>query len=179
MPRPLSTNSRHVRKRIRDSGKDLMRDVGILYKKPLDQWDFEELQRGRPREPDGTFKSGRRPSWIDPVMMAEVRRRLKTEARDRLGEYTDLAINGLAMLLTDEETDDNGKPLTSSGVKFQIATYILDQVIGKSTAQVEISGSSDLQKLLARIMVNDDGEDAHPIVEGSVAGEEDEDDDDE
>lgn len=174
--RELSTNPKYVRKRIRDSGKDLHRDIGMLYGKPVEEWDFEELQRGRPRKPDGTFQGGPKPKWIDAVIMAEVRKRLQLMARDEIAAYTSAALDMFKRLMEDDSEDDNGRPVTPSTVKLQAATYILDQVAGKPTTKVELSGSVKLEQVLAEVMVNPDGEDAHPVIDGYVVEEEDDDD---
>lgn len=168
MPRELSTNPKYVRKRIRDSGKDIARDIEILYGKPVQEWDFEELQRGRTREPDGTFKRGPKPRWITDTIMGEVRRRLKEVTRDELAMYTKASLETMKFLMDDDSVDDNGRPHTSSSVKLEAAKYIIDQVIGKPTTSVEIGAKAEIQQFLARVMVNADGKEAHPVVEGAV-----------
>lgn len=178
MPRELSTDPKYVRKRIRDSAKDINRDIAILYGKPVSEWDFEELQRGRIREADGTFRRGRKPTWITDAVMGEVRRRLKDVTRDELAMYTQASLETMKSLMTDDSVDNNGRPITSSTVKLAAAQYVIDQIIGKPTTSVEVAGTIDVQQFLARVMVNADGEDAHPIVEGAVEEEVDDGDDD-
>lgn len=175
MPRELSTKPAAAKARIRKSTKKIERDIEIVYGKPVEDWDFEELQRGRPRGPDGTFSSGPRPAFLTPQVLSEARKRLKILTRDQLSHYAGAAIDVLKDLMTDNREDHNGKPITPSTVKYQAATYVLDQIIGRPVAQVEIEGNVKLEGLLAAIIVNPDGSEAHPVVEGYVEEEPDDD----
>lgn len=172
MVRPLSTRPEMIRKRLRSSAKDIDRDVAMLYGKPVSEWDFEELQRGRPRDPEtGRFPRGPKPKWITDITMGEVRRRLQMMAKDQVASHTSSALGAIRDLMTDDREDANGRPMTPASVKFQAAQYVLDQIIGKPSSKVELSGSVELQHILAKIMVNPDGEDAHPVIEGYVEEE--------
>src|SRR5688572_29031807 len=53
---------KQIRARARRGRKITERELELLYK-PMDEWDEEELARGRPRAADGTFR-GKSPSWI-------------------------------------------------------------------------------------------------------------------
>lgn len=185
MPRPEKYSERPgaVRRRLRKAAAKGKTDVihtnlEMLYRKPIAEWDFEELQHGRPRDEDGTFRSGRRCDWIDELARVEIFRRLKTETRYKMGQSLKTALSVLQDLMTNTDVDDKGRPIVPAAVKLQAAQYVFDQVIGKSTTPIEITGQIQLQQMLARVMVNPDGEDAHPVIEGSV-DEEEEDDDDE
>jgi hypothetical protein len=152
----------------------------MMYEKPVEDWDFEELQRGKPRNSDGSFSRGQRPKWVTPAVINQVRVRLKEMTRDDLSKHVGAALSCLGDLMADETCDDNGRPNTPANVKLQAATYVLDQVIGKPTMMVEARANTALEGMLARIMVNEDGEDAHPIIEGTWSeADEEEDDDDE
>lgn len=162
-----------VRGRIKRATKRMeaaSEDVGIFYNKPVDEWDFEELQRGRPRSSNGRF-TGMKPNWVTPVVMAEAQKRLKSLTKQELHMHANTAISVIAQLMTDERCDDNGKPLTTSATKLQAATYVLDQIIGKATTHVEVEGSVELTQMLAAVVVNPDGQDAFPAI---VPGEWDE-----
>lgn len=162
-PAAVKRRLRRTDERVRD--RDF--ETGLLYPKPVSEWDFEELQRGRPRKENGDWYRGKKPKWLDDIVMAEVRQRLKIMARDELSVYTGSAIQCLIRLMMDEEVDDDGKPRTSASVKLQAATYIMDQVIGKATTPLEISRPGEVRELMASIMVNADGQEAHPIIEGT------------
>ena len=179
MPRkPLSEKPTAVRSRIRKSGAKLERDVSMLYK-PIEEWDMEELARGRPRNKAGTF-SGPSPSWLTPLIMKQAKDRLRILTRDEIAVFSADATRVMHKLMMNEDTDFDGKPLVNPSVRLQAATYLLDQTIGKSTTPVEISGNVVLESLFAKVLVNDDsGDVAHPVIDGEVVEEEDDDDDSE
>lgn len=173
-----STKPAATRGRIKRANKRMesaTEDIGIYYKKPIEEWDFEELQRGRPRAENGRF-TGIKPKWITGAVLAEAQKRLKSLTKQELSMHANTAISVIADLMTDERNDEYGRPVTSSATKLQAATYILDHVIGKSTAHVEVEGSVNIvQQMLASVVVNPDGEDAYPAI---VPGEWEEPDDD-
>ena len=173
---PLSEKPSAVRARIRKTGKNMERDVEMLYK-PIDEWDNEELARGRPRNRAGTF-TGPCPTWVTPLLMKQAKDRLRVLTRDEIGVFSGDAVRVIHKLMKSEDTDFDGKPIVSAAVKLQAAQYLLDQTIGKSTASVEVTGNVQLEHLFATVLVNEDGSPAHPVIDGTVV-EDDEDDDDE
>lgn len=176
MPRELSQKPAAVRSRLRKGSKNIQRDLDMLYQKPVDEWDFEELQKGRPRGEDGHFTRGARPTWITPAIIQQVRARLKEMTKDDLSKHVGAALSCLGDLMSDDSCDDNGRPITPANVKLQAAIYVLDQVIGKPTQAVEARVNTTLEGMLARVMVNPDGSDAHPVIEGTWSEVEDDDD---
>lgn len=160
---------------MRASAADLERDVNLLYGKTVDEWDFEELCRGRPRASDGKFH-GAPPGSIGDLVRGQIYKRLQVITRNEMAKFTGDAINVIISIMKDTDLDDSGKYLTPSSVRLDAARYLLDQLIGKATAKVEVSGALDLQHILAAIMVNPDGRDAHPVIDGSVASDEEKDD---
>lgn len=170
MPRkqPLSQKPAAVRARIAKSAKNAARDVEMLYQKPISDWDMEELARGRPRNSAGNF-AGPRPVWLTPLIMKESQDRLRTLTRQELSTYAGDAVRVMAQLMNEDGTDFDGKPLVSPSVRLQAATYVMDQVIGKSTTPIELTGNVVLQTLMADVVVNDEsGTVAHPVIEGTV-----------
>lgn len=175
MPKkPLSEKPSAVRRRIRQSGEKLERDVAMLYK-PIDEWDMEELARGRPRNKSGNFQ-GPAPTWLTPVIIKEAKDRLRVLTRDEIAVFANDATRVMHKLMTSEELDYDGKPIVSASVRLDAAKYLLDQTIGKATNQVEITGNVQLEHLMASVLVNPDGREAHPVIDGEVM-EHDEDDD--
>jgi hypothetical protein len=177
MARELSSKPAAVAARLRKGSRNIERDLNMMYEKPVEEWDFEELQRGKPRRSDGSFGRGSRPKWVTPAIINQVRARLKEMTRDDLSQHVGAALSCLKELMDDDSCDDNGRPVTPANVKLQAATYVLDQVIGKPTVQVETRTNTVLEGLLARVMINADGEDAHPIIEGTWSEPEEEEDD--
>jgi hypothetical protein len=90
---------------------DVSAEIAVIYEKPLDQWDDEEIVRGRPRASDGTFR-GNRPKWLTPTLQAERQRRLRQLMADELGTFAGDALRIIHSIMKDERLDDDGKPLT-------------------------------------------------------------------
>lgn len=51
------------------------RDIAACYGKPIEEWDEDELDRGKIHHPNGSFSSGKSPAWIWPLVDAERQRR--------------------------------------------------------------------------------------------------------
>lgn len=164
----LSDKPSAVRARLRNTARNAERDMEMLYEKPVSEWDMDELAKGRPRSSDGTFR-GPAPSWITPLIMKEAQDRLRTLTRQDLSSYAADAIKVMGKLMKEDGTDLDGKPLVPPTVRLNAAQYVLDQLIGKPTNPVEISGNVALQTLMATVLVNDEsGAHAHPVIEGEV-----------
>jgi hypothetical protein len=163
----LSKDPAQVRNRIRRRGHDIERDIAILYKKPIEEWDLEELARGKPRNKVGNF-SGRPPEWITPAVIKESRRRLMDQTFGELAGYAEVALRVLEKLMKSEEVDANGRPLVDAKTKLAASTYVLDHIIGKPKAIVEIEEAKANQRLaLAAAIVLDDGKpQGHLVIEG-------------
>lgn len=175
-PSKLSTNPKQIRTRMRRRGLDLDRDAELYaihgYKKPIHEWDLEELARGRVRDKNGEFR-GRAPSWITPVIMKEAKRRLLAETYGKLAGHIDQAVVTMGNLLTSEEVDENGKPLVDSKTKFAAAAFIIEHTIGKPKAVVEIDATEDTKNALAAAIVLDDGQPQdHEVIDGEFTEEE-------
>lgn len=166
MPRIKSTKPAATRARLKRANAKMesaTEDVGIFYNKPVDEWDYEELQRGRPRSANGKF-TGMKPKWVSGTVLAEAQKRLKSLTKQELHMHANSAIAVIGQLMTDDRRDDNGKPITTSATKLQAATYVLDQIIGRPTAHVEVEASIQLNQMLATVIVNPDGQDAFPAI---------------
>jgi hypothetical protein len=175
--RPLSEKPTAVRRRIRKTGQKLERDIGLLYK-PIEEWDMEELARGRPRNKAGNFQ-GPQPIWLTPLIIKQAKDRLRVLTRDEVAFFAADATRVMHDLMQNNDVDDDGKPLVPPSVRLQAAQYVLDQTIGKPTQQVEVQGNVVLTSLLAKVMIDEDGEPAHPIIDAEVVEDEPEDDDEE
>lgn len=171
MPREKSNRPSAVRTRLKKTNKkfeEAKTDVEIYYQKPIEEWDFEELQRGMPRNKNGQF-GGRPPKWLTPVLMAEAQSRLKTISAQQLGMYAGSAIEVMVDLMNNSRMDM---------VRFNAAKYVLDQIIGLPTQRVETKAQIEFESLLADVMVNPDGSEDGMIIDLDEAEWEEEDDDD-
>lgn len=173
-PGGKSARPRAVRRRLRNAQEqgrteeEILEDIETLYKKPVDEWDWEELSRGMPKGPDGKF-AGRRPTWITPAIQQEARRRMRILSEEQLMTHADAAIRTLNELMTDLETDEKGNPVVPASVKLQAAQYILNHTIGTPKARVEIETHSPLMEMMGAVLINPDGERSHHVViEGEV-----------
>jgi hypothetical protein len=175
--RPLSEKPTAVRSRLRKESAKVDRDMEMLYQKPIEEWDMEELARGRPKNKAGNFQ-GPRPKWITPIILREAQNRLRTLTQQELSTFAGDAVKVMTNLMKEDGVDFDGKPLVPPGVRLSAATYVLDQIIGKPTQHVEVEGNVVLESLMAKVLVNPDGSTAHPVIDGEVVEDEEDDDDD-
>lgn len=179
MPPPKSMRPRSARRRVRkavakmdEMEETLLEDIAIAYQKPLEEWDWEELSRCRPRAPDGTFR-GNKPKWITPAIAAEAKRRMRELTEEELMTHAIDAIGVLSTVMHDDREDDFGKPITPASVKVDAAKYILNHVIGTPKARVEVNTDNPIADLMADVLVNPDGNPSHIVIEGEVVEDED------
>lgn len=173
----LSTDPVNIRKRLRKVESMREQDLQLLIEndpkwKPLEQWDLEELARGRPRNKNGGFV-GRGPAWITPMIVAEAQRRFKDQVFRGLTSYAEEALKVLYNIMMDE--DAAGK------LRSDIAMFIVEHVIGKPKTSVDVTEMSPASAFLAKSLVLDDDDhtNAHPVIELEPTEYEDGDDDDE
>lgn len=170
-PEEMSTRPAQMRIRIRRAGERQLAEVENYYRqlgKPIETWDWEELARGRPRDARGKFQ-GKAPQWVTPNVEAEAKRRLMAGIYGELGTQTKFALDVLRRLLTNGEVDDK--------VAFEAAKYVIDHIIGKPKALIEIDGSERVKQFLAKALILDDGSPEHEIIDGEYLTDEEEDDD--
>lgn len=172
-----STRPRAARRRLRENTErledEVKKDIEVVYQKPIEEWDWEELSHGRPRGVDGKF-TGRKPAWITPAVQAEARRRMRTLTEDQLMMHATSAIDVLKELMAESSVDDFGKPIVPASVRLDAAKYILNHVIGTPKARVEVQETNPLRDLMADVLVNPDGEASHMIIEGEIMEDDDE-----
>lgn len=126
-----------------------------LYK-PVEEWDAEELARGRPRNRDGGFR-GRSPHWITRELHEEAMTRFRQVIRDGMNSRTNSALEVIQMILDDNERDENNKPIISASTKLDAAKFLVEHVLGKPKQHIETDISVRLQGLLATSVVNGTG----------------------
>lgn len=134
----------------------------VVYGKPLEDWDDEELARGRARGADGRFPTGPRPEWLTEEIDEEIRKRFQKRMRQGLGLAALSAADVLTRIMKDDrpmEDEDGGVTgwLVSPSVRADIAKYLLDQVAGKATQPIDVSAEVKIQGLFASVVVNADG----------------------
>lgn len=142
-----SMTAKQIRARARRHAKISEAELNKLYK-PLEEWDEEELARGRPRAKDGSFK-GASPGWISRKMHEDAMARFKGIVEGRMREETVTALGVMHNILDNEDIDEKGRPVVSPSTKLDAAKFLLEHVVGKPTQHAEVDISVRLQALLA------------------------------
>jgi len=143
---------KQIRARARRKMKIGEEELAQLYK-PLDEWDHEELARGRPRAKDGSFK-GATPKYIDRAIHEQIVRRFEEVVKSEMNGHTVAALELIGNIIDDDERDERGKPIVAAGTKLDAAKFLIEHVIGKPKQRVETDISVKLQGLLGTVMVN-------------------------
>jgi hypothetical protein len=152
----LSKSPAQIRARARRRSKELNKEIARLHK-PVDEWDNEELARGRPRNKNGNF-TGRIPDWITPEMCVAARKRFKDEIIVRMTILTTPAVKVLKDILNNDDEDEHGRPVVSAQTKVDITKFLLEHLIGKPKQEITGDLSIQLQAMLGAAIVNPDGQ---------------------
>lgn len=96
---------------------------------------------------------------------------------DELGTFAADALRTIHSVMTDDRMDEFGKPLVSASVKLDAGKYLVDQFMGKATATVDVHNADALTELMTGILVNDDGQPSHGIIDADVVDDDHEDND--
>lgn len=151
--RPITSQTKkQLRRRARRAAAISDEELEMLYK-PLEEWDAEELARGRPRAKDGSFK-GKKPKFIDAALHEQIVRRFEEVVRISMNENTVEALKFLGTVLNDEREDEKGRPVVSAATKLDAAKFLVEHVLGKPKQRVETDISVKLQAMLGVAMVN-------------------------
>lgn len=150
----LSMNKKAIRNRTRRRGKITTKEFEELYR-PIEEWDEEELARGRPRAKDGTFR-GTSPKWLTREVHETAMARFKEIVQGRLREEGITALSVIHSILADETLDERGKPIVPASTKLDASKWLIEQVVGKPKQTTETDISVKLQAVLAHAMVGGD-----------------------
>jgi hypothetical protein len=177
--RPITRDTaKQIRARARRKQSIAHEELKKLYK-PIEEWDHEELARGRPRAKDGSFK-GAPPSYIDRALHEQIVRQFEQVVRNEMNGHTVAALTLIGKVLADEEVDERGRPLVAASTKLDAAKFLIEHVIGKPKQRVESDISVKLQGLLGTVMVNPNHQTGgFELAQGYVEAESWEEDDDE
>ena len=149
--KPKSMSKKQIRARARRHARISEAELTKLYK-PMDEWDEEELARGRPRAADGTFR-GASPNWITRQMHEEAMARFRGVVEGRVRSHTVDALSTVHWILNNEDVDEKGKAVIPPSTKLDAAKFLIEHVIGKPTQRQEVDISVRLQALLATATV--------------------------
>ena len=170
----ISREPRQIRNRLRRGSANITADIEMLYSKGLEDWDWEELARGMPRNKLGTF-SGKAPKWITPMVQIEAKRRLLSQVHGEMAVYLSDAIKTVVSLMGSTKLDDNGRPIVDAKTKLAAATFIIEHLIGKPQSALTIEAKvEEKHKAIAAAIILDDGSSQDGLViDGDIVGDED------
>lgn len=129
--------------------------------KPIEDWDLEELARGRPRDSAGGFR-GARTQYMPRAVHERIAERFKALIRDSMNFNATMALGVVSNLLDNNDTDDKGKPIVPPNVKLDASKWLIEHVIGKPVQPQTTDISVKLQGILGSVMVNPIIDDSHP-----------------
>jgi len=152
-----SLSPKQIRARARRKSKrnQVMTDqeMDYLYNKPVEDWDLEELARGRPRDSRGGFR-GPKPKWINAEVHERAMEKYTAAVKTDMRATTVDALGLLRELIRNDDIDDKGKPIVPASTKLDAAKFLLEHVVGKPTQRIESDVSVKLQGILGSVMVN-------------------------
>ncbi len=161
----LKSSKKQVRARMKRKARRKRGDKGAKERaklmKPIEQWDAEELARGRPRNKAGNFQ-GRSPAWITREVHEESMTRFRQFVRDGMNAQTNIALQTIEAILSSDETDENGKPIVAASTKLDASKFLVEHVLGKPKQRVETDISVRLQGMMASSIITPDSLPAYP-----------------
>lgn len=151
----LTPKQIRARARRKADRSTLMSDQELeyLYKKPMEEWDLEELSQGRPKNAKGHFR-GPKPKWITAAVHEEAMNKYTAAVKSNMRATTVDALGVLNEILKNEDVDDKGKPIVNASTKLDAAKFLIEHVVGKPTQRIENDVSVKLQAILGTVMVN-------------------------
>lgn len=158
----LSRDPKQMRNRLRrGKGQALKNDIQMYADemwggRNVEDWDIEELAFGRPRDANGHFK-GSAPTWITPIVLEEIKKRLHNLTRAKLSAHMNIAVKAIGKLIESEEVDDKGRPIVDARTKFAASAFVIEHIIGKPNQHVDVAGADKVQTAIASAIVLDDG----------------------
>lgn len=165
-----STNPHSIYMRIRGLQARVATEIELYFEArnwpPIEQWTLNELVNGAPQDPvTGAYQRGRRATWLQQTIDAEIKRRMADSVRREMAKYLPGAIQVVGeMASPDSDVDPN--------IKLAAAKLLIDHVIGKPTVRVEASADRGPMDFLADAIVGPDGEDlsgqARRVIDGEV-----------
>src|SRR5882724_7905608 len=137
----MSKEDKKARKRDRQKARRRIRDLEhrhaeAWYNKPIEDWDDEELARGRPRNSAGDFR-GKAPAWVSREVHEEAVRRFTNIATDDMRALVPEAIKTVENIILSTATDEKGKRLVPPAVQLAAAQWVVEHLVGKPKQRLE------------------------------------------
>jgi hypothetical protein len=151
--RPITSKEKKAaRRRMRKYKMASEKDLALVYK-PVEEWDAEELARGRPRAQDGSFR-GKAPPFVDRALHEEIVKKFETVVKSEMNGHTVKALTMMGIILDDDSVDNRGRPIVSASTKLDASKFLIEHVLGKPKQHTQSDISVKLQGILATAMVN-------------------------
>lgn len=147
-PRNVKSRAKRLQKRIENGTHDMMM-------RPVEEWDLEELARGRPRNAIGTF-AGSPPPMVTREVHEAAMSRFTEMVKSDMSVQALSALKVLNLIITSDETDNRGRPLIPATTKLSAATFLLEHIVGKPLQRQQTDISVKLQGILGTVMINPD-----------------------
>lgn len=142
-----------ARRRLRRNEVVSDQELEYLYKKPVSEWDLDELAQGRPKNEKGHFR-GPAPKWVTSVVHEEAMAKYTAAVKSSMRGTTVDALQLIKDLINDDNVDDKGRPFVNASTKLDAAKFLIEHVVGKPTQRIENDVSVKLQGILGQVMVN-------------------------
>lgn len=147
-----STSPKQIRARARRQQLAAAEAFDMLAK-PIEEWDAEELARGRQRDKSGGWR-GKGSPYMDRALHERIIAQFQKVVKGEIAQHTVLALKVMQTILEDESLDGKGKPRVSAQAKLDAAKFCIEHIIGKPTQHTETDISVKLQGILGMAMVN-------------------------
>lgn len=154
-PARLTNSKKQIKARAkRTGGWDSLteREQAILRGKPMEEWDLQELAKGRPRDKNGNF-TGASPKWVTRDMHERSLELFKKAIRTDMQSHTIRALEVISDVMDDESCDDKGKPNVNASTKVDVAKFLIEHLMGKPTQPIQSDISIRLQGVLGASLV--------------------------
>ena len=157
-PHPKSARGRSLKPhRVKERAKRFAKREAKLDRellgRPVEEWDMEELARGRPRNAIGTFE-GRPPAFVTREVHELAMSRFKEMVKTDMAGQTITALEVINGVLKSDEVDNRGRALVSPSTKLTAAQFLIEHIIGKPVQHQTSDISVSLQGILGTVMVN-------------------------
>lgn len=183
--KPKKLTPKQIRARARRrGGLELLSaaERKAMIRKPVEEWDLEELAKGRPKDKNGHF-SGAPPGWITREIHEQAMERFREMVRTDMQSHTVVALKTIKEMLENDDEDDKGKPVVPAGVKADLAKFLIEHLVGKPKQPIEADINLKLQGILGSVLVQPrelleggfEPSASHRTIDGEVVSEEDED----
>lgn len=144
-----AAHKKQIRRRVRRRKKITKAEFDVLYK-PIEEWDMEELARGRPRDKNGGFR-GKQPTWMTRQMHEQIMSQFNKVVKGKLNVRAVQALAVIGEVLTDDRVDPRGRPIIPFSVKLDAAKWLVEHVVGRPTVHVEADVNHKITAMLAAV----------------------------